>query len=744
MDVNRKLSAHGSDSDQLFTNPEYCRRLVGKLIYLTVTRPDISFALRVVSCFMYAARTSHLQAFELILRYLKTAPGQGLIYKPSTSLSLVAYSDADYAGSLDDRRSITGFCTYFGVHLITWRSKKQTVVARSSAEAEYQTMTAVVSELTCLESLLNDLGLKISSPTTLFCDSQATIHIAKNPVFHERTKHIEVDCHLIREKVQSKKIELEHVPDTEQVADILTKALSRSLYYQFISKLGSYDLYAPAYVHGLVKDSSDVENVKRYFDLQMTTGRCFPNGSRSVNNLDDVSIHCTSIITSPSSHFSLLNENVVKIENILADTGSVRLEKEILIHIRRLGALKLFHACLSKSRMPLAEASPNPQQTAHFRYSSNEYPVKQDITVVPSGKKEERKLRRSRAKEKNCITSPHSSNYKRISTPLATLQSKSRSVITRNESELSMAMKDAVSLERIRLKLEKETGEEVCHERWAEAAGIDLKTLHQRLHVGWHSRDKLIRSTRSLIFFLARNYKGIGVALDDLLQAGSIGVLKGAEKFDNSRGYRFSTYVRYWIRKSMLSLITRNSRGIQLPAVMVKIIKIVQDASKNFRMREGRFPEEDEIVDLTNISLDTIRLARRCSRAMSSLDHLEMNCRYNGHAQEATIEATIVTEAASISRKLKACLYLTIVGLIPSCRLVLLRRYAKKSIICITLRDLGKRYGREEEPLRVEEGGGITKAFCRDTLHITHFHISDIAYIPKLSMNVISVSQLAS
>ncbi|KAK8931089.1 hypothetical protein KSP39_PZI016659 [Platanthera zijinensis] len=246
MDANHKLSAHSSDSDKLLTNPEYYRRLVGKLIYLTVTRPDISFAVGVVSWFMHAPRTSHLQAVERILRYLKIAPGQGLVYKPSTSLSLVAYSDADYAGSIDDRRSTTGFCTYFGGHLITWRSKKQTVIVRSSAEAEYRAMAVVVSELTWLEGLLGDLGVRLSYPTTLFCDSQATIHIAKNPVFHERTKHIEVDCHFIREKVQSKKIDLEHVPATDQVADILTKALSRPLYYQFLSKLGAYDLYAPA------------------------------------------------------------------------------------------------------------------------------------------------------------------------------------------------------------------------------------------------------------------------------------------------------------------------------------------------------------------------------------------------------------------------------------------------------------------------------------------------------------------
>ncbi|KAK8947922.1 hypothetical protein KSP40_PGU012734 [Platanthera guangdongensis] len=107
-------------------------------------------------------------------------------------------------------------------------------------------MAAVTSELTWLESLLVDLGVKLTSPSTLFCDSQAAIHIPKNLVFHERTKHIEVDCHFVREKVQSEELKLEHVPASGQVADILTKALPRKLYYHFLFMLGAYDLYVPA------------------------------------------------------------------------------------------------------------------------------------------------------------------------------------------------------------------------------------------------------------------------------------------------------------------------------------------------------------------------------------------------------------------------------------------------------------------------------------------------------------------
>ncbi|KAK8946681.1 hypothetical protein KSP39_PZI006527 [Platanthera zijinensis] len=149
MDANHKLCAHSSDTNLHLQNPEYYRRLVGILIYLTVTRPNISFVVGVVSRFMHSPRTSHLQDVERILRYLKTSSGQGLVYKTSSSTpTLVAYFDADYVGSLDDRRSTSGFCTYFGEHFVTWQSKKQAVVARSSTEAEYRSMAFVVSELT--------------------------------------------------------------------------------------------------------------------------------------------------------------------------------------------------------------------------------------------------------------------------------------------------------------------------------------------------------------------------------------------------------------------------------------------------------------------------------------------------------------------------------------------------------------------------------------------------------------------
>ena len=244
MEAGIKLMA---EEGELLSDPERYGRLVGKLNYLTITRPDISFPVSVVSQFMSSPRIPHWDAVVRILRYLKKAPGRGLLYRDHGHKKVEAFSDADWAGSPIDRRSTSGFCTFVGGNLVSWKSKKQNVVARSSTESEYRAMAQTTCELVWMRQLLVELGFKDPAPMELWCDNQAALHIASNPVFHERTKHIEVDYHFVREKLEAGVILTNHIKTGEQLADIFTKSLGGSGRIEYIcNKLGMFDIHAPA------------------------------------------------------------------------------------------------------------------------------------------------------------------------------------------------------------------------------------------------------------------------------------------------------------------------------------------------------------------------------------------------------------------------------------------------------------------------------------------------------------------
>lgn len=189
----------------------------------------------------------HMELVNQVLRYLKASPGRGIMMKKLNRSDIVGYADADWAGNPLDRKSTTGFCMFVGGNLVTWKSKKQTVVARSSAEAEYRAMAAATSEINWLRLLLQELGFNSNNRATqLFCDNQAAIQIASNLVFHERTKHIEVDCHFIREKILNKIIETPYIRSSDQLADIFTKALAKGVFEEIMSKLTSDDPFGSA------------------------------------------------------------------------------------------------------------------------------------------------------------------------------------------------------------------------------------------------------------------------------------------------------------------------------------------------------------------------------------------------------------------------------------------------------------------------------------------------------------------
>ena len=256
LELNVKLR---STDGELVSNPTLYRQLVGGLIYLTITRPDISYVVHVVSQFMTSPRTVHFAAVLRILRYVRGTMHQGLLMSSSSKLELNAYSDSNWVGDVTDRRSITGFCIFLGDSLISWKSEKQTVVARSSAEAEYRALVDTTSKIIWLRRLLEVMGVAIPSPTPLHCDSKRAIQIAHNDVFHERTKHIEIDCHFIRHWLRDGVIVLPFIPSQLQVADFFTKSHSTIRFRYLVSKLQMLpSQHLECFLHNILSLRGDV------------------------------------------------------------------------------------------------------------------------------------------------------------------------------------------------------------------------------------------------------------------------------------------------------------------------------------------------------------------------------------------------------------------------------------------------------------------------------------------------------
>jgi len=174
---------------------------------------------------MHAPRKPHIEVVLHVLRYLKGAPGQGSFFSSQNDMSLRAFCDSNWAGCLMTRRSTTGYCVFLDSLFVSWRTKRQKIVSLSSVEAEYRAMTGTWCEVSWLQSLLKDLQILHLKPTLLHYDNKAALHIATNPVFHERTRHKEMDCHFIQDKIQDGSIMTKFVTSAKQLADVFTKPL---------------------------------------------------------------------------------------------------------------------------------------------------------------------------------------------------------------------------------------------------------------------------------------------------------------------------------------------------------------------------------------------------------------------------------------------------------------------------------------------------------------------------------------
>ncbi|XP_062119207.1 secreted RxLR effector protein 161-like [Humulus lupulus] len=222
----------------VLSNPTMYRSAIGALQYLCHTRPDIAFAVNKLSQFLQCPTTSHWSGVKRVLRYLKGTLHYGLHLGYCERLVLVGYSDADWACCPDDRRSIAGYCIYFGDSLVSWSSKKQAVVSRSSTESEYRALAHVASEITWIESLLKEFCFQLPGKPITWCDNISASALTSNPVYHARTKHIEINIHFVRDKVLKKELEIRYVPTSDQIADCLTKSISHSRFQVLVDKLG--------------------------------------------------------------------------------------------------------------------------------------------------------------------------------------------------------------------------------------------------------------------------------------------------------------------------------------------------------------------------------------------------------------------------------------------------------------------------------------------------------------------------
>ncbi|GJV04358.1 hypothetical protein Tco_1337927 [Tanacetum coccineum] len=219
-------------------DPGSYRRLVGRLLYLTMTRPDISYAVQHLSHFVSSLKDVHMQAALHLLKYLKGTVSKGLFYPIQSHLKLIGFLDADWASCIMTRRSLTSWCIFMGHSLVSWKTKKQPTVSRSSTEAEYRSMAATTCELLWLSYLLKDLNIPTQCPVTLFCDNKSVQQIAANPCYHDRTKHLDIDCHFTRDKVQDGFLQTTYIPTQSQTTDIMTKALGAMQHSYLSSKLG--------------------------------------------------------------------------------------------------------------------------------------------------------------------------------------------------------------------------------------------------------------------------------------------------------------------------------------------------------------------------------------------------------------------------------------------------------------------------------------------------------------------------
>lgn len=227
------------DEDGTKVDVTMFKQVIGSLMYLTATQPDLMFGVSLMSMFMANPKESHWAAIKRLLRYLKGTMEHGIFYKnEGRKTSLISYFDSNYAGDLDDRKNTSGLVFMIGSGVVSWVSKKQPVVSLSTTKAEYIATAFCACQCIWLRRILEQLGAEEKEETVILCDNSSTIQLSKNPVFHGRSKHIAVRFHFLRDLVNYEVVRLSFCCSEEQVADIMTKPLKLEQFEKRRSMLG--------------------------------------------------------------------------------------------------------------------------------------------------------------------------------------------------------------------------------------------------------------------------------------------------------------------------------------------------------------------------------------------------------------------------------------------------------------------------------------------------------------------------
>ena len=211
-----------------------------------ITRLNLNYPVGLLSQFMQIPHEIHLDFAKQVLRYVSGTMDCGILYKLATQIRLEGYTDVDWANYKADKLLTSEFVFSLGSGAISWGNKKKSAVALSSTEAEYRGISITTCETVWLKRILKDLGVPIKDPILLYCDNMSSIHLARNPVFHARTKHIEVHYHFIRECVLARDVDLQHIGTNLQTIDIFTKALGFNKLWQFTIDLGLSTIIQPS------------------------------------------------------------------------------------------------------------------------------------------------------------------------------------------------------------------------------------------------------------------------------------------------------------------------------------------------------------------------------------------------------------------------------------------------------------------------------------------------------------------